>query len=47
MPEGDVPVTYADIKKANALLNYSPKIKIEEGISSFVKWFKEKQELLS
>ena len=38
---GDVPVTYADISKANKLLNYHPKIKIEEGIKLFVEWFRE------
>ena len=29
---GDVPITYADISKAKKLLNYSPNIKIEEGL---------------
>jgi UDP-glucuronate 4-epimerase len=36
---GDVPVTYADIRKAKKLLGYRPKIKIEEGIKRFVKWY--------
>ena len=33
MPEqpGDVPLTYADISKARALLNYNPTTKIKEG----------------
>ena len=39
MPEGDVPVTYADISKAKELLNFEPKINIDEGISEFVKWY--------
>ena len=29
---GDVPITYADISKAKKLLNYTPNIKIEEGL---------------
>ena len=41
LPEqpGDVPLTYADISKARALLNYSPKTQIAEGIPKFVDWF--------
>ena len=38
--KGDVPITYADISKARKLLNYNPKIKIEEGIKLFVRWYK-------
>ena len=38
---GDVPITYADITKAKKLLNYEPKIKIEEGIEKFVRWYKD------
>jgi UDP-glucuronate 4-epimerase len=36
---GDVPITYADISKAKAMLGYNPRIKIEEGIPLFVSWF--------
>ena len=39
--EGDVPVTYADIRKSNKELDYTPRTKIEDGIKKFVKWFKE------
>ncbi|MEA3189314.1 MAG: UDP-glucuronate 4-epimerase [Chthoniobacter sp.] len=41
MPEqpGDVPLTYADISKAKALLGYNPTTKIKEGIPKFVEWF--------
>jgi UDP-glucuronate 4-epimerase len=41
MPEqpGDVPLTYADISKARALLNYNPTTKIKEGIPKFVEWY--------
>src|SRR2546422_4791033 len=36
---GDVPITYADISRAQAKLGYKPRIKIEEGIPLFVEWF--------
>jgi UDP-glucuronate 4-epimerase len=37
---GDVPQTFADVSKARALLNYRPKTQIEEGLRSFVEWFR-------
>ena len=37
---GDVPITYADISRAQAKLDYKPRIKIEEGIPLFVEWFR-------
>ncbi len=36
---GDLPVTFADIRKARRLLGYEPKTQIEDGIESFVEWF--------
>ena len=41
LPEqpGDVPLTYADIGKAERLLNYHPTTKICEGIPKFVDWY--------
>jgi UDP-glucuronate 4-epimerase len=36
---GDVPFTCADISKAQRMLDYNPKVKIEEGIPRFVEWF--------
>ncbi|MBI1912615.1 MAG: GDP-mannose 4,6-dehydratase [Deltaproteobacteria bacterium] len=36
---GDVPITYADVTKARKLLGFEPKVRIEEGISRYVKWF--------
>ena len=39
---GDVPITYADINKAKKLLNYQPKVQIEEGVERYVKWFLKK-----
>jgi UDP-glucuronate 4-epimerase len=38
---GDVPVTYADVAKAQARLGYHPRVKIEAGIPMFVQWFEE------
>jgi UDP-glucuronate 4-epimerase len=40
MQPGDVPVTYADVAKAQQLLGYAPRVKIEEGIRLFVEWFR-------
>jgi UDP-glucuronate 4-epimerase len=37
---GDVPVTFADISKAQRLLGYEPEVRIEEGIENFVHWYK-------
>ena len=37
---GDVPLTYADIGKARALLGYDPHTKIAEGIPRFVEWYR-------
>lgn len=39
MPPTDPPLTHADISKARRLLNYEPKVRIEEGIARFVDWF--------
>jgi len=38
---GDVPITYANIEKAQKLLGYNPKTQIEEGIPLFVEWFRQ------
>ncbi|HXI72331.1 MAG TPA: GDP-mannose 4,6-dehydratase [Verrucomicrobiae bacterium] len=40
MQPGDVPITFADISKARALLGYEPKVKIDQGIKLFADWFK-------
>lgn len=36
---GDMPVTFADVSKANCLLGYKPTTKIHSGIPKFVLWF--------
>lgn len=43
MQPGDVPFTFADISKAGRLLDYHPKVKIEEGIQKFITWFRGEQ----
>jgi UDP-glucuronate 4-epimerase len=37
---GDVPITYADVAKAERLLGYSPQVPIREGLSRFVAWYR-------
>ena len=37
---GDVPHTYADISKAKKLLNYQPKVSLDEGLGRFVEWLR-------
>jgi UDP-glucuronate 4-epimerase len=36
---GDVPITFADITKANRLLNYAPRTPIRRGLKKFVTWY--------
>jgi len=38
MQAGDVPITFANVDKARAMLGYQPRIKIEQGIPLFVQW---------
>ena len=42
MQEGDVNKTFADISKAKEMLKYNPKIRFDEGIKRFIKWYKNK-----
>jgi UDP-glucuronate 4-epimerase len=41
---GDVPLTYADISKAQARLGYRPQVKVEKGIPLFIDWFRKKRQ---
>ena len=41
MQPGDVPVTYADISKAQQNLGYAPATPISAGIPRFVEWYRE------
>lgn len=36
---GDVPITYADISKAERVLGYSPATSFSKGVEKFVKWY--------
>ena len=38
---GDVPATYADVTDLVEDLGYKPSTSIEEGVSNFVKWYRE------
>ena len=40
---GDVPITFADISKAERLLGYHPQVKAEQGIPRFVEWYRQNQ----
>jgi len=37
----EIKETYADIDKAHALLGYSPKTSIEDGMKQFISWYKQ------
>ncbi|HEV8630326.1 MAG TPA: GDP-mannose 4,6-dehydratase [Thermoanaerobaculia bacterium] len=43
LPEqpGDVPITFADVRKAQRLLGYSPRVPIREGLQRFVAWYRQ------
>ncbi|PSO43985.1 MAG: epimerase, partial [Parcubacteria group bacterium QH_9_35_7] len=43
LPEqpGDVEITHADISKAKDLLDYNPQTSFEEGLSNFVRWYRD------
>lgn len=36
---GDVPETFADIKRSAELLGYQPKVKVEKAIENFIAWY--------
>ncbi|MDO5509506.1 MAG: GDP-mannose 4,6-dehydratase [Weeksellaceae bacterium] len=40
MQPGDVDLTFADISKAQKLLNYRPQWHFEDGLAKFVEWYK-------
>jgi UDP-glucuronate 4-epimerase len=37
---GDVPITYADISKAERILGYRPKTSFVDGVQQFVRWYR-------
>jgi UDP-glucuronate 4-epimerase len=40
VPASEPLVTFADISKAKKLLNYTPKVMVEDGLSRFVQWMR-------
>jgi len=38
--EEDLPVTCADLSKAGRLLNYSPRVPLEEGVAGYIDWYR-------
>lgn len=43
---GDAPHTFADVAKAQQLLNYHPQTKLKDGVQAFYDWFLANKELL-
>lgn len=43
MQPGDVEITYADISKAQKLLDYEPATTFKEGLTKFVQWYRQKR----
>jgi UDP-glucuronate 4-epimerase len=43
---GDVPHTFADVAKAQRLLQYNPQTKLKDGVKAFYDWFLQHRELL-
>jgi UDP-glucuronate 4-epimerase len=41
MPKADIPYTYADTRKAAKLLDYEPRVSIEQGVSRFLEWYEQ------
>ena len=40
MQPGDVPITWADLSKAERLLGYHPRVQMQEGLNDFVAWYR-------
>ncbi|WP_137697391.1 NAD-dependent epimerase [Ruminiclostridium herbifermentans] len=45
MQQGDVPITYADVDDLMDYIGFKPKVSIEDGLQSFVEWFKEYEKI--
>lgn len=41
VPAGDVPITYADLRKSESMLGYRPKVRFGEGIRRTVEWYRQ------
>ena len=44
---GDVPITHADVSKAQRLLGYAPKMSVDEGMCKMLEWYLKNYDLLS
>ena len=42
---GDVPRTWADVRKAKTLLNWQPQVSLEDGLSAFADWYRQRAEV--
>ena len=40
MQKGDVKKTLSDLTRSKKELNYNPRVKIEEGIDRYIKWYR-------
>ncbi len=40
IPTGDIKSTHADVTRARALLDYDPRVSVEEGVQRFVQWYR-------
>lgn len=49
LPEqaGDLPKTFADISKAESILDYHPQTQLQQGLQQFVHWFQKNENLLA
>ena len=41
MQKGDIEGTLSSIKETKKYINYRPQVKIKEGISNFIDWYKQ------
>jgi UDP-glucuronate 4-epimerase len=46
MQAGDVPITWADISKAERVLGYHPSTTLQDGLPKFIAWYRTRQETL-
>lgn len=46
MQPGDVRITFADLARSGAILDYQPVTSIEEGLRAFIRWYKENNRTL-
>ena len=40
MQPGDVSATFADVSRLHALTGYAPRVRLEQGLASFVDWYR-------